>query len=87
MEEELKKFLEKENTELLWKTCRDLGAANDTLEGKDEFSKLLDEYYQKIKYYKIWDVYKTETWKLNNFNNTFIQKMIQRNMSHLLIDD
>tara|TARA_B100001093_G_scaffold76612_3_gene67478 strand:- start:4375 stop:4611 length:237 start_codon:yes stop_codon:yes gene_type:complete len=78
MEEELRKFLEKENTELLWKMCRDLGAANDTLEGKDDFSKFLDEYYQEIK---------TETWKLNKFNNTFIQKMIQRNLSHLLIVD
>ena len=57
--------------------CRDLGAANDTLEGKDEFLKLLDEYYQQIK---------TETWKLNELNNTFIQKMIQRNLSHLLSD-
>ena len=77
MQEEVNKFLEKENKELLWKTCRDLGASNDTLEGKDEFLKLLDEYYQQIK---------TETWKLNELNNTFIQKMIQRNLSHLLSD-
>ena len=77
MEERLKKFLEKENKELLWKTCRDLGAANDTLEGKDEFLKLLDEYYQEVK---------SKTWKLNQFNNTFIQRMLRRNMPHLFSD-
>ena len=77
MQEEVNKFLEKENKELLWKTCRDLGAFSDTPKGNDDFSKLLDEYYQEVK---------SETWKLNQFNNTFIQKMIQRNLSHLLSD-
>ena len=42
MQEEANKFLEKENKELLWKLCRDLGAFSDTPEGNDDFSKLLD---------------------------------------------
>ena len=77
MEERLKKFLEKENKELLWKLCRDLGAFSDTPEGNDNFSKLLDEYYQEVK---------SQTWKLNQFNNTFIQRMLHRNMPHLFTD-
>lgn len=77
MQEQLKIFLEKENKELLWKTCRDLGAFSDTSKGNDDFSKLLDEYYHEVK---------SETWKLNQFNNTFIQRMLRRNMPHLFSD-
>ena len=77
MQEEINKFLEKENKELLWKLCRDLGAFSDTPKGNDDFSKLLDEYYQEVK---------SKTWKLNEFNNTFIHQTLRRNMGHLFSD-
>ncbi len=78
MEEELSQFLKEENVELLWKTCKNIGAAKDTPEGKDVFLISLDEYYQHVK---------TEKWKLNMFNNTFISKMIKCNLPHLIDED
>ena len=78
MEEDLTKFLKEENVELLWKMCKNIDAVQDTPEGKDLFLISLDEYYQHIK---------KENWKLNMFNNTFIQKMIECNLPHLIDSD
>lgn len=78
MDEDLTTFLKEENVELLWKMCKNIGASQDTLEGKDLFLISLDEYYQHVK---------TKKWKLNMFNNTFIQKMIKCNLPHLIDED
>ena len=78
MGEELKKFLEKHNVEILFSMAKDMEMVNDTPEGIELFGTLVEEFYQKNQY-RI----SNNSIKLDDLNKMFIQGLIVRNFDNL----
>ena len=78
MGEELKKFLEKHNVEILFSMAKDMEMVNDTPEGIELFGTLVEKFYQKNQY-KI----SNNSIKFEDLNKMFIQDLMVRNFDNL----
>lgn len=78
MGDELKKFLTKENVEILFSMAKDMEMVNDTPEGIELFGTLVEEFYEKNRF-KI----SNNSIKFDDLNQMFIQNLMVRNFDNL----
>ncbi len=77
MAEELTKFMEKHNVEILFSMVKDMEMADDTDEGIELFGTLVEEFYQKNQY-KI----SINSIKVDDLNKMFIQDMLEKKLDN-----